>query len=405
MPPSLDYDFRVISYPYRVYSGKNALDHLPAEVKRHGARRPFVICGRSVSQRTDLVQRLSSLLGGSLAGIFDTMGKDTPLADVLAARDAARAARADILLAVGAGSVVQGARVVAIMLAEEGAVEKLATQYPADGGPAISPKLMTPKLPIINVLTAGTSAQNRAGSPAKAEGLDHRLEFFDPKTRPVALFWDEDALSTAPASMIRASYGAILWRAVMNMGYTQAPPLVDFNRRQVFEMMMNDLPRLKNPDDAKLRLNLCLATYLQNLDTDQGGLPAQHWVARVVYAFAASTFNLHEQVSQGDAHCAYTPAAIRKLGSRDPEEMRNIASALGVWREGDPIDDAPLRAAERLEEIFQTAGLPVKVSDLDLPLTAADAIFASSLKNFNADPKQTFRKEPALIKDCLLAAW
>ena len=199
MPPSVDYDFRVISYPYRVYSGKNALDHLAAEVKRHGAQRPFVICGRSVSQRTDLVQRLRSLLGASLAGVFDAMGKDTPLGDVLAARDAARAAKADMLIAVGAGSVIQGARVVAIVLAEDGAVEKLATQYPADGGPAISPKLMAPKLPIINVLTAGTSAQNRAGSPAKAEGLDHRLEFFDPKTRPVALFWDEDALSTAPA--------------------------------------------------------------------------------------------------------------------------------------------------------------------------------------------------------------
>ena len=405
MPPSVDYDFRVISYPYRVYSGKNALDHLAAEVKRHGAQRPFVICGRSVSQRTDLVQRLRSLLGASLAGVFDAMGKDTPLGDVLAARDAARAAKADMLIAVGAGSVIQGARVVAIVLAEDGAVEKLATQYPADGGPAISPKLMAPKLPIINVLTAGTSAQNRAGSPAKAEGLDHRLEFFDPKTRPVALFWDQDALSTAPDSMIRASYGAIFWRAVMNMGYTHAPPLVDFNRRQVFEMMMNDLHLLKNPGDTKLRLDLCLATFLQNLDTDQGGLPAQHWVARVVYAYGASTFNLHEQVSQGDAHCAFTSTAIRKLGPRDPQEMCNIASALGVWREGDPVAEAPLRAADKLEEIFKTAGLPVNASELGIPVAAADAIFASSLKNFNADPKQTFRKEPELIKACLLAAW
>ena len=77
MPPSVDYDFRVISYPYRVYSGKNALDHLAAEVKRHGAQRPFVICGRSVSQRTDLVQRLRSLLGTSLAGVFDAVAAHT----------------------------------------------------------------------------------------------------------------------------------------------------------------------------------------------------------------------------------------------------------------------------------------------------------------------------------------
>lgn len=405
MSTSIDHDFRVVSYPYRVYSGKDALGHLASEVKRHGARRAFVICGRSISQRTDLVRRIASGLGDSFAGVFDAMGKDTPLEDVLAARDAARAAKADMLIAVGAGSVIQGARVVAIVLAEQGAVETLSTQYPADGGPAISPKLMAPKLPIINVLTAGTSAQNRAGSPAKTVGLDRRLEFFDPKTRPVALFWDEHALSTAPDSMIRASFGAILWRAVMNMGYTHVPPLVEFNRRQVFEMMMNDLPLLKTPGDAKLRLDLCVATYLQNLDTDQGGLPAQHWVARVVYAFAASTFNLHEQVSQGDAHCAFTSTAIRKLGARDPREMCNIASALGIWREGEPAVEAPSRVADKLEAIFQKVGLPVRASQLGIPSTAAEAIFGSSLKNFNADPKQTFRKEPELIKACLLAAW
>jgi hypothetical protein len=85
--------------------------------------------------------------------------------------------------------------------------------------------------------------------------------------------------------------------------------------------------------------------------------------------------------------------------------MCNIASALGVWREGDPVAEAPLRAADKLEEIFKTAGLPVNASELGIPVAAADAIFASSLKNFNADPKQTFRKEPELIKACLLAAW
>ncbi|OKO81103.1 iron-containing alcohol dehydrogenase family protein [Bradyrhizobium sp. AS23.2] len=404
MSPSVQHDFRLVSYPHRVYSGKRALDHLPSEVRRHGAQRAFVICGRSVSERTDLIRRIMSLLGNALAGVFDRLGKDTPLDDVLAARDAALEAEADMLIAIGAGSVIQGARVVAILMAEKGPIEALATQYP-DDGPAISPKLMARKVPIINVLTAGTTAQNRGGSPAKMTGLDHRLEFFDPKTRPVALFWDEDALATAPASMIAASFGAIFWRAVMNMEYTQAPPLVDFNRRHVLEMMTRARPRLSDPNDAALRLDLCLATYLQNLDTDQGGAPAQSWVARLVYAFAASLFNLHERVSQGEAHCAFTPTALRRVGSQNPREMCNIAAALEVWREGDPVADAPLRAADRLEEIFRSIGMPTRLSQLDIPRSSADRILANSLKNFNADPQQSFRKNVDLVRDTLLASW
>src|SRR5205814_7041716 len=121
------------------------------------------------------------ILGDALAGVVDERVKDSPLSAVLAARDAARNAQADLLIAVGSGSVIQATRVVAILLAETRPVEELITQYP-ETGPAISPKLLAPKLPIINVATAATSAANRAGSAIQSESVDHRMEFFDPKT-------------------------------------------------------------------------------------------------------------------------------------------------------------------------------------------------------------------------------
>jgi alcohol dehydrogenase class IV len=398
------HDFRLVSYPVRVYSGKDALESLPAEVGRHRARRVFVISGRSVSRSTPLVARVKQLLGETFAGLYDEIGKDTPYENVIAARDRAREAGADLLIAVGAGSVIQGTRIVAILLAEKEPVEKLITQYPP-GMPAISPKLMAPKLPIINILTAGSSAQNRAGSPMKKEGREGRMEFFDPKTRPVALFWDDDALLTAPVSMVCASGGAIYWRAIMNMGYTRATPLADFNRRQVFEIVSRALPRLKDPRDVAARNDLCLATFLQNREADDGAGPVRHWVSRVVYAYAASLFNLHDEVSQGAAHCAMTPAVMRRLGARDPMEMCAIARALAVWKDGDPVAEAPLRAADELEKIFASIGMPTNLSQLKIPRASAEPILAASLKNFNADPKQEFVKEKELLREVLDATW
>src|SRR5688500_12876424 len=223
-------DFRAVTYPLRLYSGKDALENLPAELKRHRSQRAFIVCGRSVSRKTPLVSHIRGILGDSLAGVFDQMAKESPLSAVTAARDAAREAKADLLIAIGAGSVVQATRVVAILLAETRPVEELITQYP-DNAPAISPKLLAPKLPIINVLTAATSAQNRAGSAVKGESLDHRMEFFDPKTRPVAVFWDSDALLTAPASLARNTGGSIFWRAAMNLGAASMTPLRSEERR------------------------------------------------------------------------------------------------------------------------------------------------------------------------------
>src|SRR5690606_8067579 len=141
-------EFRIVTYPCRVHCGHDALAKLPAGAARHGASRVFVVCSRNVSTKTDLIDRIRALLGDTFAGLFDPMGKDSPVEDVLEAADQAREARADLLIAVGAGSVIQAVRVIAIALAEKAPLVELATQYPEDGSPAISPKLMAPKLPI-----------------------------------------------------------------------------------------------------------------------------------------------------------------------------------------------------------------------------------------------------------------
>jgi alcohol dehydrogenase class IV len=399
------YDFRLVGYPLRLYSGKDALENLPAEVKRQRAARAFIVCGRTVSRKTALIQRMRTILGASCAGVFDEMEKESPLAAIVRARDAARAADADLLIGVGAGSVIQATRVVAILLAEKRPVEALITQYP-EHGPAVSPKLLEPKIPIVNVLTAATSAQNRGGSAVKSETLDHRMEFFDPKTRPVALFWDAEALLTAPLTLARDTGAAVLWRAVMNLGTARMNPLVEGDRLQAFRLARNAMARIGDAHDAGPRIDLCAAAFLQNRDADEGGtMFERHWTGRVVYAFAAALFNLHPQVSQGAANCALTGTVMRRLGARNLPEMARIAQALDAWDETQPLEEAPLRAADALDALFRSIGMPTRVGELGVPRDSAERIVEHALKNFNADPKREFVCERDLLKDVLLAAW
>ncbi len=132
---------------------------------------------------------------------------------------------------------------------------------------------------------------------------------------------------------------------------------------------------------------------------------ARHWVSRVGYAFATALFNQYEQVSQGEAYAALTPTLMRKLGSRDADAMCRIAQALGVWRDGDPVADAPSRAAAELERIYSSQALPMRLSQLNIPHSGTEIILANSLKNFNSDPKREFIRERELLRDVLEAAW
>ncbi len=394
-------DFRAISYPLRLYSGQDALEQLPAELKRQQTSRAFIVCGRSVSRKTDLIARIQRILGAQCVGVYDEIDKDTTLTSVQAAAAAASAVQADLLIGVGSGSVIQGTRVVAILMAESRPVDQLITQYPAKG-PAISPRLMAPKLPIINVLTAATTAQNRAGSGVKDPNRNHRMEFFDPKTRPVALFWDADAVLTAPVSLARTTAASVFWRALMNLGAPRMGPLSEGDRLQSFRLAQRAIPRVANPQDAEARIHLCAAAFLQNRDADDGGtLTEKHWPARVTYALATALFNLHAHVGQGEANSALTATVVRQFGGRDPEAMRLIAAAFDC-AEG---DTPHLNAAQAIEQAFAGMGMPTRLRDVNIPRDSLPQILEHSLRNFNADPQREFLAERDRIMATLEAAW
>jgi len=398
-------DFKALSLAFRVYSGKDALENLPAELKRNKAQRAFILCGRTVSRRTDLIARMRRILGDGCAGVFDEIEKDSTLPSVLAAIAAARAANADLLISVGGGSVTQATRVVAILLAEKGAPHDLITQYP-DNAPAISPKLLAPKLPIINVLTVPTSAQNRGGSALRDDTLDHRMEFFDPKTRPKALFWDADALLTAPSSLIRTAGCSVYWRSVMNLGWDDVNPLLEGVRLHAHGLAARALPKIMDATDAAPRIELCAAAFLLNRDADEGGsAAARHWVVRATYAFATALFISFPHIGQGEANTALTGTVLRRLGSRDPQAMGNLARGLGVWNDAMPLADAPQLAADYLDKFFTRLGMPTRLRELEFPREGLDQVLENSLKNFNADPKREFVRERELLRDVLQAAW
>ena len=110
-----DQAFRAAGYPWRLYCGAQAIEQgLKESVERARARRAFVICSPSVNRRTDTVRRIEAALGPLFAGVFDGIEKDSTYASVRGATDAAREAGADLLIAVGGGSVLVAVRAIAI---------------------------------------------------------------------------------------------------------------------------------------------------------------------------------------------------------------------------------------------------------------------------------------------------
>lgn len=399
--------FRAISVPWRLYAGEDALRHLSAEVQRHKATRAFVVCGQTVAHKTNLLARIQEHLGTLYAGAFDAMEKDSTWSSVERGTAAARAAGADLLIAVGGGSVIVGTRVMAILLGETGDPYTLMTQYP-EGKPAFSPRLTAPKPPIINVVTTPTTAMHRAGSGLKNPALDHRMEFYDPQTRPVALFWDAEALLTAPPTLVRSTATTTFSGTLRHLGIPTLNPLVAGDRLQAFRLLHHGLPRLMaEPDNATLRIDFCTAALLENRAADDGvdRRRERDQTASHAYALATALHVRYHHVGQGEATTAVLPTVTRLTVPDDPEVAARIATALGVWEAGMSSASAAAATAEALESFYRSLGMPTRVRELEVPEAELSLLAHDTLKNFNANPGMRSAGYEDEMLRLLQAAW
>lgn len=378
-------DFVSRTYALKAYAGQDALAALPDELGRHDVRRALVVCGRSVHERSTLTCRVATLLGDRLAGIFPGISEGAPSQSIVAAARMALEVGADGLIAIGAGSVLKGARVVAMLMGEKRSLEDMATRH-VEGQPAISQKLLAPKVPIFNVLTSPTSAQNRGGSAVRHHGAVHHLEFFDPKTRPRAVFWDSEALATAPLSLARSTGFETYWWALMCMGAAATSnPLVQASRYQAWKLARHAYPLLSDSGDADARIDLCAASLLQNRDEEDGGRPLScHLLVRASYAVAVAVFNRYPGLTQSHGYAGMAPSVIRCMGHLCPTVTADIGAALGLDVSASEPQLAE-RVAAAVESDFVALGWQASLAQAGIPLADVSTLLGFALKNYNAN--------------------
>jgi alcohol dehydrogenase class IV len=400
-------NFRAAGYQWRLYAGSGVIeDHLNEVLDRVGASRAFVICSPSVSSRTNTVERIGAILGERCCGVFDAIEKDSSFRSVWAAREAAMAADADLLIAVGGGSVIVATRAVAIFMAEAGDPFDIMTQYPEDR-PAYSPRLLAPKPPIVNIPTTPTSAMNRAGTGLKNPDLDHRMEYFDPKTRPQAVLLDDDALLSAPPDLIRSTATTVFAGLVGAMSQTASNPLVEGDTRHAFRLAYRAYLRLMDElDNAALRTDLCIAAFLQNRAEDDGRRRFAGGPFAGNYAVSTALHIRYPRIGQGESTSSVHAEALRLADNVDVHAARRVAEAIEVWRDGMTAEDAQVVIADALDGIYSGTGMPTRLRQLDVSKDDLAAIAGETVKNFNANAG--VRSAEAQVADALRlleAAW
>ncbi len=402
MPDHTVNPFRHVAYPVRVFAGDNAISNVRREVDRLGGKRPFVVCGQSVARRTNLLERVAEALGDEPAGVFDGVQAGSPESSVLEGVQRAREVDADVVIAVGGGSAVVTARAIIIMLAEGGSPHDHATKYPPGQRP-ISPRLMRPKLPNILVLTTPTTAATRAGTAIIDGETGHRLEMFDPKTRPASVIWDTDALLTAPSDLCISASGSLFSGVISAL---QAPALNTMATADLLAalgLLVENLPAVrKMPNNGEARVNLCAASFTYNRAWDTG---ASGSALGVVSALAHSLDTRYPDCSHGAAYSILTSPGMRFNRSHNVSGQARVADALGVREPGDRDEEAAESAADAVGGFFEAIGLPGALREVGVPADGITEIAEDAMTDFGLHRNVRPIERVEELEEVLRGAW
>src|SRR5262245_37939842 len=113
------YSGTIRDWPKRVCFGPGSVRELPRLLDEVGATRAGIVCGKSVADRP-ILPAVKSALGARCAGVFAGVPAHTPFSSVQEAAAALGAMRADCVVSVGGGSVIDAGKGVVLLAATGG---------------------------------------------------------------------------------------------------------------------------------------------------------------------------------------------------------------------------------------------------------------------------------------------
>jgi maleylacetate reductase len=351
----------------RVVFGTAAEEAVLAEAGRCGARRVFVTSTRSLARLADgPLQRIERALGTAHAGTYAAVASHSPREDVAAGANAARAAGADLLIAVGGGSVIDATKAMLLCLWHgldtPAAMDPYCSGFERTYHPAIAPPPHPVRMVSVSTTLSASEFTDNAGISNTVTGTKqsfrHRL--FAPR----CVILDPAATLDTPDWLLFSTAIRSVDHAVETYCNPLASPATEVLSLYGLKLLHRALPAIRrSPRELAPRLEAQIGMW-QAIAALAAGVPtgASHGIG---YALGVGFGVPHGQTS-----CVMLPAVLQWNAAVNAERQRALSEAMG----------APGRPAwELVRELIAGLDLPVTLRAVGLKREDLDGLGRSAL--------------------------
>jgi maleylacetate reductase len=352
----------------RVDFGRPAAKSLAAEVDRLGSKRVFLIVSRSLNNNTDEIAKISAALGERFAGLFDGVPQHTTREGVVEITRAALAAKTDLIVAIGGGSVVDAAKIATLCM-EHGIVtadglDGFEVKFDHNGRVSVPP-FRGPSVRMIAIPTTLSGGEYNAGCLVTDPRRNLKQTFFHRLMMPLTIILDPALLLHAPDDLLLGSGTRAMDHAIEALCSPRGTPLTD---------------------SVVLRGLALMATWLPRARADRNDLEASHQCQTASWL---CSFGLQSRVPMGASHAighvlggtchvphflctpVMMPAILAYNRPACMEAQIELSIALG--RPGMP-------ASEAFRDFCTSLGLPTSLAEVGVGSDQFDLIAETTMR-------------------------
>ena len=329
-----------------------AAEVLPEELRYRGYNRALIVCSKTLNTKTDIVREIEKALGDTCVGVTDEVGEHAPLVNIMKAVTLVKELNADILIAIGGGSVIDFCRMLQLCISEGVDEKKDIFQYAIgwEGNRWIFGSKAKPKIRQITIPTTLATAEWTLGCSPVDEETNLKTMFIVPQGGPEMILYDPEILSQTPLHLTLSTAVRGLDHAINTRCAEKQHPMANVLTERAITLSIENLPKLKkDPQNLETVNNCQLATWFTGAVQQSAMHGFSHFMVHILAPIAGA--------SHSDAACVLMLAQARWLEGYADDAHGAIKRSLG--RENEPLHKI-------LEELLLELEMPTTLEELNV---------------------------------------
>ncbi|HOT89530.1 MAG TPA: iron-containing alcohol dehydrogenase [Bacteroidales bacterium] len=353
----------ILYNPVKLHFGKDITDDLAKTVELYG-KRVLLVYGKNAIKENGVYAKIKAQLKLIHAEVFEYGGiKSNPvIEDVDAASRLGRNSNADVVLAVGGGSVIDSAKIISVTIP----VSHSAWDFYSG---LKKPEKAIPLIAVLTLAATGTEMNPYAvlqNHKSKQKiGWGHKLCF------PKHSFLDPQFTLTVPKNYTAYGIADILAHCLeAYFGKGDATLSDKITIAIMKETIENGIPLLHNLKNYELREKILYSSTLALNGITMPGRKSGDWGVHDGGHVLSLLFDIPHGASLTIAY----PAWMKLMKDRIPERITQLGKSL--------FDvDSPYKTIDKLEELFRRLDCPIKLSECNIDKENQQQILDTMIHN------------------------